>query len=198
MKTIATVTLLGIWTSAQAQTTNDSTKITVPIYVIRNVADRNLNVSWAQGIASSIFAEAGVRIKWPQGEPDSRKQEMPIVINITADTPKTLVPGALACAQVFEGVHIRIFWDRVQNTVRDANPLGTFLLAHVVAHEIAHILEGINRHSESGVMKASWKQAEIEQMTVHPLSLDPEDVRLIRMGLLKRATRRVDGQMTCG
>jgi hypothetical protein len=69
MKTIATVTLLGIWTSSQAQTTNDSTKITVPIYVIRNVADRNLNVSWAQGIASSIFAEAGVRIKWPQGEP---------------------------------------------------------------------------------------------------------------------------------
>jgi hypothetical protein len=123
---------------------------------------------------------------------------MPIVINITADTPKTLAPGALACAQVFEGVHIRIFWDRVRNTVRDANPLGTFLLAHVMAHEIAHILEGINRHSESGLMKASWKQGEIEQMTVHPLSLAPEDVRLIRMGLLKRATRQVDGHVTCG
>jgi hypothetical protein len=28
------------------------------------------------------------------------------------------------------------------------------LLAHVMAHEITHVLEGIDRHSSEGVMKA--------------------------------------------
>jgi hypothetical protein len=30
----------------------------------------------------------------------------------------------------------------------------TFVLAHVLVHEITHILQGIDRHSESGVMKS--------------------------------------------
>jgi hypothetical protein len=198
MKTVATLILLGIETLAQARNTNDGTKITVPVYVLRSVEDSNLNVAWAQTIAASIFSEAGIEIKWPLGEPGRRKQDIPIVINITSDTPKTLVPGALACAQVFEGAHIRIFWDRVRSTVRGANPLSTFLLAHVMAHEITHIMQGIDRHSEVGVMKASWTRTEIEQMAVKLLPFAPEDVQLIQKGLLKRAARQVDGHLTCG
>lgn len=196
MKTAAMMMLLATGTPDWAQGARDGAT-TLSVYVLRDVDDRKLNVSWAQTIASQIFAEAGVNIKWKMGEPTRGKSETPIVIDITSNTPKTLAPGALACAQVFEGVHIRVFWDRVQNTVSGANPLGTFLLAHIMAHEITHILQGINRHSETGVMKASWTQTEIEQMATKPLSLAPEDVELIHLGLLKRATRPVAGKADC-
>lgn len=198
MRATAIASLLAIGISAPAESSAEEASATVKIYLLRNVDDRKINVSWAQGIASQIFAEAGVHIKWQLGEPRRGEQYMPIIINLTENTPKTLVPGALACSQVYEGVHIRVFWDRVQNTVRGADPLGAFLLAHVMAHEIAHVLERIKRHSETGLMKASWTQKEIEGMSVHPLSLAPEDVQLIHQGLLQRVTQQVAGHIDCG
>ena len=110
---------------------------------------------------------------------------MPIIIDITSDTPKMFAPGALAWAQVYEGVHISVFWDRIKNKVGGRDRLGTCLLAHVMAHEIAHIIEGVDRHSETGLMKAHWTNAEIEGMSVRLLSLAPEDVQLIHNGRLK-------------
>jgi hypothetical protein len=178
--------LLATGTSAVADSPAENA--TVKIYVIRNVSDLNLNISWAENIVSHILAGAEVRIKWQLGEPRRRERDGAIIIDVTSDTPKTLAPGALAYAQVFEGVHIKIFWDRVQNTINGGSRLRTFLLAHVMTHEIVHIIEGIDRHSETGLMKASWTKKEIEEMSVRPLSLAPEDVRLIHIGLLKQAT----------
>lgn len=179
MRAAAIVSLFAIGISASAQHSVEGRTATVKVYVIRNVDDRNLNIFWAQQIASHIFAEAGIHIKWQFGEPKRREQHMPIIVDLSSDTPDTLAPGSLAYAQVFEGVHIRVFWDRVQNTVSGASPLNTFLLAHVMAHEIAHMIEGMDRHSETGLMKARWSKKEIEEMCFRPLSLAPEDVELI-------------------
>jgi hypothetical protein len=49
-------------------------------------------------------------------------------------------------------------------------------------HEISHVL-GINRHSESGVMRASWSDDEKTQMVERPLSFTPNDVELIHRGM---------------
>jgi hypothetical protein len=186
MRAIAIMSLLVI--GAVAESTAQDARKTVRVYVVTNTTEGNLNVSWAQSIASHIFAEAGVRIKWQFGEPRHREQDVPIIITVSSNTPETLAPRALAYAHVFEGVHISVFCDRIRNTVHGSDRLGTFLLAHVMAHEIVHILEGIDRHSEAGLMKASWTKKEIEEMSVQPLSLAPEDVRLIHIGLLKQET----------
>jgi hypothetical protein len=190
MRATAIVSLVAVGTSALAQEPAEDSGATVRVYVVNKVDDPSLNVLWAQKIASRIFAEAGVQIGWQLGAPRRDEHVMPIIIDLTSDTPKTLAPGALACAQVYEGVHIRVFWDRVQNTVSGANPLGTFLLAHVMAHEIVHILEGIEHHSQTGLMKARWTQMEIRGMSVHPFSLTPDDVQLIHNGLLRPSKSR--------
>jgi hypothetical protein len=41
------------------------------------------------------------------------------------------------------------------------------------------MIEGMDRHSETGLMKAHWSKKEIEEMCFRPLSLAPEDVQLI-------------------
>ena len=94
-----------------------------------------------------------------------------------------LLPGALAYALPYEGVHIRVFYDRVERVVPG---LTAVVLAHVLVHETTHILEGIYRHSDSGVMKAAWTKQDHLQMQVEALSFAPEDVKLIRLGLASR------------
>jgi hypothetical protein len=81
------------------------------------------------------------------------------------------------------GVHIRVFYDRVWSQARS---LRTQLLAHVLVHEITHVLQGIDRHSDSGVMKAVWTGEDYSQMRVEPLPFAPEDVELVHVGLARR------------
>jgi hypothetical protein len=61
------------------------------------------------------------------------------------------------------------------------------LLAHVMVHEITHILERADRHSAEGLMKASWTPDDLVKMAYKPFSFDPVDVVLIREGLANRA-----------
>jgi hypothetical protein len=141
----------------------------------------------AQVLAKEIFAEVGVKIDWRSGQP-SRSQspfEKPIVVEMITDTPTTLLPGALAFARPYEGVHITVFYDRVRAATEPE--LTPNLLAHVLVHEITHVLQGTCRHSDTGVMKARWNHEDYMEMSVKPLSFTEEDVLLIRAGLAGRA-----------
>jgi hypothetical protein len=134
-------------------------------------------------LADHMFATIGIRLDWRSGEPPRTSSTRPIGIELVAHTPVDLLPGATAYALPFEGVHIRVFYDRVERVVPG---FAAVMLAHVMVHEIAHILEGIDRHSDSGVMKALWTNQDHIQMQVEALSFAPEDVKLIRLGLASR------------
>ena len=92
-------------------------------------------------------------------------------------------PDALAYARP-NGEYAEVFWDRIQAE----SPTHTeALLAHVLVHEITHVLQGVARHSETGVMKAHWDAADMGQLAWKPLPFAPEDVNLICAGLDERA-----------
>ena len=57
------------------------------------------------------------------------------------------------------------------------------LLAHVLAHEISHILQGTNRHADSGVMKTGWSNVDYEAMARAPLAFTPFDIEEMQDGL---------------
>jgi hypothetical protein len=147
----------------------------------------------AQERAAKMFAEAGVRLQWRTGHPSGAQpeREQAIVVSLAENTPASYQPRALAFAQVYEGVHITVFWDRVERMSRFAPP--TFVLAHVLVHEITHILQGFYRHSESGIMKAQWTVEDYHAMAEKPLPFTPEDVQLIQLGLARRTRRGSDG-----
>lgn len=185
MNAPAILSFLLIGTSALAESSADLAA-NLKVYLLEDASGPGLNSPWARTIASQILGEAGVHIKWELGAPRHDQGQAAIIIDLSSNTPEKLAPRALAYAQVYEGVHIRVFWDRVRNTVSGANPDSTFLLAHVMAHEITHVLEGMDHHSKAGLMKPSWTKNEIQQMSIRPLLLAPEDVQLIHLGLLKR------------
>ena len=141
----------------------------------------------AEGLADGMFASAGVRIEWHGHSQEGRR--LPggaLSIGLASKTPAQLLPGALAFARVYEGVHIDVFCDRLDR-LAPGSKLAIPLLAHVLVHEITHILEGVDRHSDGGVMKACWTAADYAVMASSPLPFAPEDILLIQQGLAARA-----------
>jgi hypothetical protein len=146
----------------------------------------------AEAITARMLATAGVEIDWPSKRvfacneaprPDTVK------LKLVADAAEDLHPGALAYAQLHEGTEIVIMFDRVDRCAigRNRAPEKSNILAHVMTHEITHLLQGIARHSETGVMKAHWSTKDFLEMEYSPLPFAPEDIELIRRGMARPA-----------
>jgi hypothetical protein len=136
----------------------------------------------AEARAAGMFSSSGLRIEWHGKTPDGGQVPTgAIAIRLIPQTPVGFLPRALAFTRPFEGVHITVFWDRIQQATRSAPP--AVVLAHVLVHEITHILQGVDRHSDSGVMKARWSDKDYAAMAWKTLPFTPEDILLIRLGL---------------
>ncbi|WP_410971913.1 hypothetical protein, partial [Salmonella sp. SAL4445] len=80
-------------------------------------------------------------------------------------------------------IHTAVLYDRIQAFSRNNSATPAMILGHVLTHEITHILQGIDRHSPTGVMKARWDATDYFEMTRSPLPFTPGDIELIRTGL---------------
>jgi len=135
----------------------------------------------AKGSAASIFRPIGIVVHW-QGL--KKCPAGAIQIRFSGDTRPGSFPGALAYALPYEGTQVVVFLDRIQKSIEDS--FTSALLAHVMVHEITHILQGVSRHSDSGMMKARWEAAEHLTMSWRPLPFTPDDVAMIRHGFERK------------
>lgn len=111
----------------------------------------------AEATASRIFGDIGVSVSW-KGYTNRPLEGVCLAIHVELSKtfPAELKPGALALAFPYRdgGTQIQVFLDRVLTCASSMQ--NGLLLGHVMTHEIGHVLEGIDRHSEQGVMKAHW------------------------------------------
>ena len=139
----------------------------------------------AQRLASETFAGTGVQLAWLR---DCRScADADILVSFSFHTPGNQHPGAIAYALPYEGTHIVVFYDRVQQKVEPTR--APVLLAYVLVHEITHILQGVVHHSGSGIMKPSWDATDLLGMGRKPLKFTDEDLVLIQLGLAGRRSR---------
>ncbi|HYL38432.1 MAG TPA: hypothetical protein VEV17_21115 [Bryobacteraceae bacterium] len=158
---------------------------TVAIYIANeHVAVEAAN--FGKGQASKMFARIGVRVQWHSVGRSPLPADA-LVVDMVERGSKDECAGALACAKPYEGIHIRVFVDRLGATV--PKNMVPALLGHVLVHEITHILQGVDRHSDSGVMKARWDVNDFEQMLGRTLPFTGNDVMLIERGLDARESR---------
>lgn len=136
--------------------------------------------------AGKILALIGLEVEWRNHRLSCPPERNPIILNVTTNTPRDYFPRAYGTALPYEGIHIRAFYDRIQRIRPDQV---VPLLAHVLAHEIVHILSGTDSHSETGVMKRRWSQSDLEQMVIRPLPFSNLDVLLLNLGIRDRHAR---------
>jgi len=147
----------------------------------------------SQATATAIFKRIGVQLTWRYGrrrpaaktitncagEPATRD----IAIEIVAEAPAN--NGALAETSLNRnsGARIVIFYDRVESLLTMQRAPQAIILGYVLAHEIGHALQGVARHSASGVMRATWTTDDFDRMREDGLRFTEEDVLLIRLGI---------------
>ena len=139
----------------------------------------------AKAQASRMFAKLGIGLVWSNARPSETGTHRPILIELAANTPARLLPNALATTSL-EDDRIVVFYDRIAAGSGRAAPGNGEVLAHVLVHEIAHVLQGVARHSDEGIMKAQWSLADYSQMHFQPLAFTPLDVELIQKGAAAR------------
>jgi hypothetical protein len=145
----------------------------------------DVQVTYATQMVSRILSEIGVSVEWRTG--NCLPVEDAIQVSLSLATRPTEHPAALAYAHEFEGTHIIVLYDRVKGMMPRESVHR--LLAHVLVHEIAHVLQAVDRHSATGIMKARWQSVDYLSMQNHILAFTPADVDLIHQGMETRHAR---------
>ncbi|MEO8127566.1 MAG: hypothetical protein ABJF23_06580 [Bryobacteraceae bacterium] len=153
-----------------------------------NMNDHGVNraLGLARGVVEDVYADIGVQVVWRIGNtPPSGCEKKPgrrqIVFDLKFGIAKGRNPDALAFAQPYlhEGSCVTLLMDRLhEEAARNPDTTG-ILLGNVLAHEIGHVLQGIERHSETGLMKARWSARDIREMWRTPLRFSDIDVELV-------------------
>ena len=185
MKTSAMITMVMLAGGAWAATKTGSQRLVICVE-----DGKHGGVESAIAKASSMFLSAGVKLEWHSGVSFCKGNLDAMVVSLMTSTPKTFHPGALAYALPYEGVHIQLFYDRIAQSDPELAPS---LMAHVIVHEITHILQGIDRHSATGIMKAVWVSSDFIQMKRGQLRFTALDVEKISDGFAARTAGGAKG-----
>jgi len=188
MKTSAMITMAAMLAGgAWAATKSDSQRLVVCIE-----DGKHAGVADAVSKASSLLLSAGVKLEWHGEVSFCQGQRDAMVVSFMASNPKTFHPGALAYALPYEGVHIQVFYDRIAGADPELVPS---LMANAIVHEITHILQGIDRHSTGGIMKAVWTTSDYTLMKRSQLRFTTLDAEMIHDGFAARAARPAAGTL---
>jgi hypothetical protein len=150
----------------------------------------------AKMVARSMFASVGVNISWRASVPEPQPALLVHVSLVVGESAEGDI-GPLAEAFPFAGEigHIQVRYDRVRTAAGVSRDLEPLILAHVLVHEITHVLQCLDRHADTGVMKARWTAEDYYDMRWKPLAFTPEDIELIHLGmqvLRSRAENHLD------
>src|SRR5262245_23574648 len=164
MKKVRTILLVATAVTAMAGDDAGTTPQAVPVCL--NPAGNQVIVYRAEAIASDIFAGIGIKLRWKTHARYCAREEGGIVITFE-DVTTDRNPGELAHALPFEGSHIVVRLNRVREAI---SPAGVpVLLAHVMTHEIAHVLQCSDYHSAEGIMKRKWEPHDFVEMKWRPM-----------------------------
>jgi hypothetical protein len=186
--------------NARAKKEEPKVEQIVTVYLQNDAGVRDEVLSRGKALAARMFASVGVRIDWRWGEqPESQLlQEGAIAVRVTTNfelrhgrrqgySPEKFDPNSGAFALPNEGIHIVVLYDRLAWS-EERPGFAPVLLAHVLVHEIIHMLQGICRHSIAGIMKANWTSDDYYDMQKKTLPFASEDVELIHNGMNWRHT----------
>ncbi len=169
---------------------NQPRPATVDIYV-NSRDDSGRLLAPGTTLASAIFKKIGVRLDWHKGE--MRPSPNAIAIRTMEKAPASATPGALAGSDPLRA-EIAVYKDRLEYLLEGHRTLVRVVVGYVLAHELAHAMQGVARHSESGILKAHWSNLDFHNMEFHKLVFTATDVELIHKGLSLRLKREISDQ----
>jgi hypothetical protein len=125
-----------------------------------------------------IFAAAGVRVEWTEAAPGITVR---IVTSALAYFGRSSSVMGVALRRP-SGATAQIFLMQVQDFARTHDSDVSILLAHVIAHEIGHLLLPRMPHSPAGLMKGDWDRTLVREAAAGSLTFtDAQIQRLLAL-----------------
>jgi hypothetical protein len=136
--------------------------------------------------ASHFFVKIGTPVQFRNSRTNQKTSAgLQLDMYIAMEAPAGMNSAALGLSYPFrQDGRIEVFYSRIQEykpvECRDV------VLAYILTHEITHALEGMQRHTPTGVMKEKWDREDFKRIQAGKLEFDPMDVESIREGIEKR------------
>jgi hypothetical protein len=149
----------------------------------------------AEATATRMFARIGLQVQWadrqpgqgaePAGSGCTPKRPEEIVIRMVSKRRGSVGGEAFAEAHPYAsgGVRVTVFYGELSEATHARPRRQPILLAHVLVHEITHVLPRVAQHSATGVMQAHWTTRDYVEMDEGSLEFADGDARLIHLGL---------------
>ena len=193
-----------LYGTASVQDSEPTLKMKLYIYNYAHVP--NSTLSRAQRELSEIFEAMLVRIDWVDSSTGPENPQTDSIYSLMifilgpsgeASVRNNIALGFSAPNGVgSQGPAAYVIYPRIENFVRthdSANQRSRRLgqvLAHVIAHEIGHVLLSTFSHSPAGIMRASWQMDEYNLLVTGQLRFTADQAELIR-GELTRRSRQI-------
>lgn len=174
-----------ILTAGAGQGLGQTRSATVDVYINAHDDSEQL-LGPSKLLASDLFKKIGVRLNWHKGE--MRAGQGSFGIRTVDHAPESATQEALASSRLLasSGVEITVYEDRIRQFLHDHRSVAEVATAYVLAHELAHVMQGVDRHSESGILKAHWSAQDLKEMAFQKLAFTTFDIGLIHEGLARQ------------
>lgn len=160
----------------------------------------------AEKVTDAIFREAGIEIIWmgctplrgelppretcpsDMGAGDLVLRLLPRRMAIKLAAPKEPLGFAQECPETEPACELTVLYFRVDELAADGHRV-EFLLGHVIAHEVAHVLIGPG-HSEDGILRREWSREELRRISLGlQLGFSSEQSGRLQNAVLRRMKR---------
>jgi hypothetical protein len=129
----------------------------------------------SQDEVARIFADAGLGVEWTDAGPRCTVHIVPIALGYR----RASSPVMGAALRNRSGATARIFFNEVKDFAHTWDVDVSTLLAHVMAHEIGHLLLPYVPHSETGLMRAEWDKALVREAEAGSLTFTDAQIKRI-------------------
>jgi hypothetical protein len=171
---------------------SDLGSVSLTVSVFNDAAVSPGVLSAAQNRAVFIMQRAGISLAWLDcGTPRNRPPNsgcsaisFPQHLSIRLISQKSLASDD-TFGQSFQdaegrGSYAIVYFRTLESSKAAETVTAGELLGHVVAHELGHLLLGLNSHSSAGLMLALWRPPELYQVVHGNLFFTREQVDRIR------------------
>jgi hypothetical protein len=178
MQVAGIVVLAGMHVHAASKSLPADLTVFVEVRFPTNLVDYG-----ARSSVTRMYARIGVRIDWRIGRAAPGAafgSTVTIQMRYADDNERHLPLDSLAFSLPYGGgtTPMTVMYNRIR-LVAGRSGREQVILAHVLAHEIGHILQRTDRHAATGVMKAHWNGEDLGAMVRGQLEFTPDDIDLI-------------------
>jgi hypothetical protein len=178
--------------SALAQAHPDSGSLSLTVSVFNDAGASAEVLSIAQDRAVSILQRAGVSLAWLDcGTPENRPpnsacgaisfpQHLSVRLTSQASPASEDTFGQSFQNADGAGSYAVVHFRNLESSQAAKMVTAGELLGHVIAHELGHLLLGLNSHSVTGLMSTRWRVPELYQAAHGNLLFTSEQCERIR------------------